>query len=40
MPPTSTEPAGRVIMWMLAALLLLGESVMRGHQQDLGRGRV
>lgn len=27
-------------MWMLAALLLLGESVMRGHQQDLGRGRV
>lgn len=23
MPPTSTEPAGRVIMWMLAALLLL-----------------
>lgn len=40
MPPMSTEPAGRFTMWMLAALLLLGESVMRGHQQDLEGGGV
>lgn len=25
-------------MWTLAALLLLGELVLRGHQQDVGRG--